>query len=49
MIDGSGEPSPGKERAHMKNSLLKAIATDVHFWVPVAVLIVGLALLLVLR
>jgi len=28
---------------------LKAIATDVHFWVPVAVLILGFALLFVLR
>jgi hypothetical protein len=34
---------------HMKNSVLKAIATDVHFWVPVAVLILGFALLFVLR
>ena len=28
---------------------LKAIATDVHFWVPVVVLLIGLTLLLVLR
>ena len=28
---------------------LKAIATDMHFWVPVAVLLIGLTLLLVLR
>jgi len=28
---------------------LKAIATDVHFWVPVAVLILGFALLFVLK
>lgn len=28
---------------------LKAIATDVHFWVPVAVLLIGLTLLIVLR
>jgi hypothetical protein len=28
---------------------LKAIATDVHFWVPVVVLLIGLALLAVLR
>lgn len=33
----------------MKNSILKTIATDPHFWVPVAVLIAGLALLLVLK
>jgi hypothetical protein len=34
---------------HMKNPLWKAIATDIHFWVPVAVLILGFALLFVLR
>jgi hypothetical protein len=28
--------------------MFKAIATDAHFWVPVVVLIVGLALLVVL-
>jgi hypothetical protein len=28
--------------------MLKAIITDVHFWVPVVVLIVGLALLFAL-
>jgi hypothetical protein len=28
---------------------LKAIATDVHFWVPVVVLLVGLTLLLLLK
>jgi hypothetical protein len=28
---------------------LKAIATDVHFWVPVAVLLIGLTLLFLLR
>jgi hypothetical protein len=33
----------------MKNPLFRAIATDVHFWIPVAVLIVGLALLIVLK
>ncbi len=33
----------------MKNPILKAIATDVHFWVPVAVLIAGITLLLVLK
>jgi hypothetical protein len=32
----------------MQNSMFKAIATDAHFWVPVVVLIVGLALLVVL-
>jgi hypothetical protein len=33
----------------MKNTRLKAIATDLHFWVPVVVLMVGLALLLMLK
>ena len=28
---------------------LKAIATDVHFWVPVVVLLMGLTLLFLLR
>ena len=28
---------------------LKAIATDLHFWVPVVVLLLGLTLLLTLR
>ena len=28
---------------------LKAIATDVHFWVPVIMLLLGLTLLLALR
>ena len=29
--------------------MLKAIVTDLHFWVPVVVLIVGVALLFTLR
>ncbi len=33
----------------MRNSVWKAIVKDLHFWVPVVVLIVGLALLLVLK
>ena len=32
----------------MIRSMLKTIVTDVHFWVPVVVLIVGLALLFTL-
>jgi hypothetical protein len=32
----------------MRESTIKAILTDVHFWVPVAVLIAGASLLLVL-
>ncbi|MEI6391800.1 MAG: translocated intimin receptor Tir [Verrucomicrobiota bacterium] len=33
----------------MDRSILKAIFTDGHFWVPFVVLLVGLALLLALR
>ena len=32
----------------MKTSIFKAIVTDAHFWVPVGVLVLGVALLLVL-
>jgi len=32
-----------------KSSTLGAIVTDAHFWVPVVVLVLGTALLLVLR
>jgi hypothetical protein len=32
----------------MRNSNLKAIATDVQFWVPVVVLIAGIVLLFLL-
>jgi hypothetical protein len=30
----------------MTPSMVKAVLTDVHFWIPVAVLLVGLTLLL---
>jgi hypothetical protein len=33
----------------MNRSILKAIVTDVHFWVPAVVLLAGLTLLLLLR
>ena len=33
----------------MKESLLVSILTDVHLWVPVVVLILGIALLMSLR
>jgi hypothetical protein len=33
----------------MKESLLVSILTDVHLWVPVVVLILGIALLMNLR
>ncbi len=33
----------------MKKSKLRAIATDVHFWIPFFVLVLGAALLLNLR
>ena len=35
-------------RLAVKQSLTKSIFTDVQFWVPVAVLILGIALLVVL-
>jgi hypothetical protein len=33
----------------LKDSKLRAVATDVHFWIPVAVLVLGTSLLLLLR
>lgn len=33
----------------MKPSILKAIVTDTHFWVPVVVLALGIVLLVYLR
>ncbi len=33
----------------MKTACLKAIVTDLHFWVPVVVLMIGLGLLLILK
>ncbi len=33
----------------MNRPTLRAIATDIHFWVPLFVLLVGLMLLLLLR
>ncbi|MEK7752573.1 MAG: translocated intimin receptor Tir [Acidobacteriota bacterium] len=33
----------------MKPTLLRSILTDLHFWVPVVVLILGTALLAVMR
>ncbi|HUY12716.1 MAG TPA: translocated intimin receptor Tir [Terriglobia bacterium] len=33
----------------MKPGLLKCILTDSHFWAPVVVMLIGLALLVVLR
>jgi len=33
----------------MKRSILVAIVTDVHLWVPVVVLILGITLLMTLR
>lgn len=33
----------------MKSSMLVAVLTDVHLWVPIAVLILGTALLMSLR
>jgi hypothetical protein len=38
-----------REVARLKRSTLRSIATDLHFWVPVIVLILGTALLMALR
>ncbi len=32
----------------MNHSMLKAILTDAHFWVPVAVLVFGIAVLILI-
>jgi len=40
---------PNQEAARVKHSLLRSILTDVHFWVPLIVLVFGTALLMVLR
>jgi hypothetical protein len=40
---------PRKTMQPAKPPVLKAILTDVHFWLPFAVLIIGIALLAVLR
>jgi hypothetical protein len=37
------------EVTSLKRSMISSIATDAHFWVPVCVLILGTALLAVLR
>ena len=33
----------------LRNSTSKAILTDIHFWVPVTVLVIGICLLAALR
>ena len=33
----------------VKPNMVKAILTDIHFWIPVGVLIVGIVLLAILR
>jgi hypothetical protein len=37
------------QEPNMKPSLLHAVLTDSHFWVPVAVLALGIALLVVMK
>jgi len=47
-----GEPFDERARPTgdlMKQSFLKAILTDTHFWAPVVVLILGLCLLAAMR
>jgi len=46
------EPNPLTVRgrlAYIPPTMLKAILTDTHFWIPVAVLILGTVLLVSLR
>jgi len=33
----------------MKDSMLKAILSDAHFWVPIVVLVIGITLLLAVK
>jgi hypothetical protein len=33
----------------LKPSILKSVLTDIHFWIPVIVLILGVGLLVILR
>jgi len=47
--DSRQECPPHTEGAPLNQSTWKAIAGDIHFWVPVIVLILGTALLAVLR
>jgi hypothetical protein len=42
-------PKGVSEETHVPPSRIHAIATDVHFWIPVVVLVLGAMLLLVLR
>ena len=39
----------GSQEAHVPRSRIHAVVTDVHFWIPVVVLVLGAMLLLVLR
>jgi len=40
---------PAERGVPVEQPLFKAILTDVHFWLPVAVLALGIALLAVMR
>jgi len=42
-------PAWVREDTCLKRSKLRAIATDVQFWIPVVVLVLGVALLWALR
>lgn len=50
-LSGSYDPktSSAKQEGRVKQSVAKAILTDVHFWVPAGVLIFGIVLLGILR
>jgi hypothetical protein len=50
MIRGGAEFLDSSRRlAYIPPTMLKAILTDSHFWIPVAVLILGTVLLVSLR
>jgi hypothetical protein len=39
---------PRAKEARVRHSRIRAVVTDVHFWIPVVVLVLGATLLLVL-
>jgi hypothetical protein len=43
-----GDGDPRRMESVMPRSRVRAVLTDVHFWIPIVVLVVGATLLLVL-
>ncbi len=48
LADLPPETGLAREPLLMKTARFKAIVTDLHFWVPIVVLMIGLGLLLIL-